>query len=139
MPDHPLTLEWLPGTYAVCRLPPDAVIPAWASAAPPSDAPLLSITRTADELSIVIAEQRVPGNADQIESLRVERGFACFRVAGTLDFSLTGIVARLSRPLADAKIAVFVVSTFDTDYAMFNASQRDVAARALAAAGFPFA
>jgi hypothetical protein len=126
MPDHPLTLEWLPGTYAVCRFPPDAVIPAWASSAPPRDAPLLSITRTADELSIVIAEDRVPTPraANAPASLKVERGFAAFRIAGTLDFNLTGIIARIAAPLAEAKIAVFVVSTFDTDYVMVHSGQQ---------------
>jgi len=48
--------------------------------------------------------------------VRCEQGWRCLRVAGTLDFSLVGVLASLLGPLADAGLSVFVVSTFDTDY-----------------------
>ena len=104
----PLTLEAVPGRYAVCWLDPGAEFPAWAAG------PFLSITRTTDELSVVCPEDAVPPGP------RAERGWRCLRVAGTLDFTLVGVLAALVGPLADAGVSVFVVSTFDTDYLLFK-------------------
>jgi len=70
----------------------------------------MSLTRTAGELSLVYCEEAVP------DGVRCEQGWRCLRVAGTLDFSLVGVLASLLGPLADAGLSVFVVSTFDTDY-----------------------
>jgi hypothetical protein len=100
-----LTLIVLPETFAVSRLGSDAPIPAWATAGD-----FFSITRTADELSIVCHQDSVP------EGVKCERGWRCVRVAGTISFSVVGIFAALTVPLAEAEISVFVVSTFDTDY-----------------------
>jgi GrpB-like predicted nucleotidyltransferase (UPF0157 family) len=105
-----LTVIVVDGTYAVCRLEPDAPIPAWATA---DD--LVSITRTGDELSIVCRQDAVP------EGIPRERGWRCLRVAGTLPFSAVGVLASLTAPLAEAGISVFVVSTFDTDYLLVKA------------------
>ncbi|MFZ2054836.1 MAG: ACT domain-containing protein [Candidatus Aminicenantales bacterium] len=95
----------MPDTFAICRLPPDAGVPKWASGRG-----LLSITRTSDELSIVCAEAGVP------EEVRSERGWRCLEVAGPLDLALTGVLASLANPLAEAQINIFAISTFDTDY-----------------------
>lgn len=105
MPTHALTLTELPGVHAICRLAPDAPIPEWIGMSP-----LVSITRTADELSIVCADDNVP---DGIPS---ERGWRALKLDGPLFFSLVGIVAALVGPLAAANVSVFVISTFDTDY-----------------------
>jgi hypothetical protein len=102
-----VTLIPLPGNFGVCRLPPDDPLPAWATGGL-----FLSVTRTADELSIVCREESIP------EYVRCERGWRCLRVSGTLDFSLIGVLASLVGPLADASLSVFVVSTFDTDYVL---------------------
>ena len=101
----PLTLVRMTGTFAVCKLPPDAPLPDWAASGS-----LFSITRTTDELSVVCHQDAVP------EGVRCERGWRCLRVAGTLDFSLVGVLASLVGPLAGAALSVFVLSTFDTDY-----------------------
>jgi hypothetical protein len=98
------TLISLDGLFAVCRLAGDAPLPTWATGS------FTSITRTADELSIVCRSEDVP------EGIRCERGWRCFRVAGALDFAMVGVLASLLAPLAGAGIPVFVVSTFDTDY-----------------------
>jgi GNAT superfamily N-acetyltransferase len=103
--DHKLTLVPLEGAYAVCRLDAHAPLPAWVAGSP-----FLSITRTADELSLVCREEAVP------DGVRCERCWRCLRVAGTLEFSLVGVLASLLEPLAEAGVSVFVVSTFDTDY-----------------------
>lgn len=111
--DSTLTLEWLPGRYAVCRLEPHEPIPAWVASEGPHV--LLSITRTDRELSIVIDQDRVP------PGVKAQRNFAAMRIVGTLDFSLTGVIARLTTPLAAAGVPVFVVSTFETDVVMVRA------------------
>src|SRR5437588_2385958 len=100
-----LTLVLLDDTFSVCRLAADAPVPGWVGAGP-----FVSITRTADELSVVCRQEAVP------EGVRCERDWRCLRVAGILDFSLVGVLASLLGPLADAGTSIFVVSTFDTDY-----------------------
>jgi hypothetical protein len=103
-------LNVLPQRFAVCRLSGDAAIPPWAT-----EGAFLSITRTADELSLVCCQELVPAG------ILCEREWRCLRVAGTMAFSTVGVVADLSRPLADAGIGIFIVSTFDTDYLLAKA------------------
>ena len=121
---HRLTLIPLDGLFAVAKLPPDAAILAWASIGP-----FVSITRTADELSIVCAESQVP------PGVQAERGWRCVRVAAKMDFSMVGVLASLVRPLADAEISVFVVSTFDTDYMLVKEASWERAKWVLRQAG----
>ena len=116
-----LRLSPLPGDYAVCRLSGSDPIPGWAY-----DGDISSVTRTADELSIVCRQAGVPAGVS------CEAGWRCLRVVGTLDFSLTGVLASLASPLAEAGISIFVISTFDTDYLLVKeenlARARDVLA-----------
>ena len=118
-----MTLVPLEGTFAVCRLAADAPLPAWAAVGPAG--PFVSITRTADELSIVCRQGAVP------EGIRCERGWRCLRIAGTLDFALAGVLASLLDPLAEARVAVFVVATFDTDYLLVKEDRLDLAVEVL--------
>jgi hypothetical protein len=99
-----LTLRTLPGTFAVCRLPPEAPAPGWAAGS------LVSLTRTPEELSIICEEEYVP------EGVKRQGGFRCLAVSGPLDFALTGVIAALAGPLADAGISLFPLGTYDTDY-----------------------
>jgi hypothetical protein len=115
----------LPDRLAICRLAPDATVPSWAW-----EGAFVSVTRTADELSIVCAEPCLP---DHLEA--VERGWRALRVAGTLDFALVGILARLAAPLAEAGVSIFALSTFDTDYLLVRAADLDTAVAALRSAG----
>ncbi|MCA9291575.1 MAG: ACT domain-containing protein [Phycisphaerales bacterium] len=105
----PLALEWLSDgrEYAIARLDPDATIPAWASDARPG---IVAITRTPDELAIILPAARLP-EPRPIASL----GWVGLRVVGTLDFGLVGILASLTGALAGASVSVCAVSTFDTD------------------------
>jgi hypothetical protein len=114
----------LSGSYAVCRLPADAPIPAWAFAGDFS-----SVTRTGEELSIVCLESAVPAE------VRCVRGWRCLRVAGTLDFALVGILSSLTVPLAEANVSVVAVSTFDTDYILVREEDRERALAALRRSG----
>jgi len=85
----------------------------------------LSITRTADELSIVSPVDAVSAGAP------AETSWRCLQVVGPLSFELTGILADLSAPLARSGIPIFVISTYDTDYLLVNASDLDRACAAL--------
>ncbi|HEX2103087.1 MAG TPA: ACT domain-containing protein [Solirubrobacteraceae bacterium] len=120
-----LDLRVLPGALAVARLHPDEPPPAWAA---PAGA-LHALVRTAGELSIVCADQAVP------PGVRAERGFRAIAVAGPLDFGLTGVLAALAVPLAEAGVPIFAVSTYDTDHLLVRAARLDAAIAALRAAG----
>ncbi len=118
-----LTLSIAPQTLAIFRLAPDAQLPMWATRGA-----LWSITRTADELSVVAAPE--PSFAGPVED-----GWRAFKVRGPLAFTLTGVIAALTVPLAAAAIGVFVLSTFDTDYILVKADDLARATEALIAAG----
>jgi uncharacterized protein len=121
---HWLSLSVMPGRLAICRLPPGSVMPE-----PPAGPGLWSVTRTADELSLVLPEEaRRP-------EWQAETGWRALRVDGTLDLALTGILAALATPLAEAGVSLFAVSTFDTDYLLVRERDLDKAAVALTAAG----
>jgi hypothetical protein len=100
-------------------------IPAWALLGS-----FFSVTRTAEELSIVCPEQRVPA------STQAERGWRGLKVAGPLDFALTGILAGLASALSEAGISLFAVSTFDTDYVLVRTADLERAIAALEAGGY---
>jgi hypothetical protein len=122
-----LTLQVLAGELAVVRLPPDAHVPPWAFT--PVRGTLWSMTRTDEELSLVRAAEAVPSDA------RAERGWRALRVAGTIDFALTGVLASVLAPLGEAAISIFAVSTFDTDYVLVRERALSAAIDALRAAG----
>lgn len=119
-----LHLTLLADVLAVCRLTADVPVPAWAWTGEPA-----SVTRTRDELSVVCRADAVP------DGVRCEPGWRCLKVVGPLDFALTGIMAALTAPLAAAGIALFAVSTYDTDYLMVKADTLDRAVDALRGAG----
>ncbi|NTW03002.1 MAG: ACT domain-containing protein [Oscillochloris sp.] len=117
----------LPETYAICRMPPDMEPPTWGSGAG-----IWSLTRTADELSLVCTERGLP---DDTGVAVVSRGWRALRVAGTLDFSLVGVLSALAAPLAAAGVSIFAVSTYDTDYLLVGVDDLDTAITTLQAAG----
>lgn len=89
------------------------------------------LAKTTDELSLVCFTEEVPDNA-----VKVERGWKAFRIEGPLDFSLIGILARLSALLAENGIGIFAVSTYDTDYILVKADKIHEAREALKNAGY---
>ena len=111
-----LRIAILPARLAVCRMSPDAAIPAWVRGS------FTSVTRTDEELSIVCDDEDVPPD------VRAERGWRLLKVQGPIPFEMTGIAAALVAPLAEAGISVFLMATFDTDYLMMK---DDVFARAI--------
>ncbi len=114
----------LPGRYAVCRLDPDEAIPHLSL-----EHRFWSVTRTRDELSLVLPQESVP------DGCRAEEGWRCLQVLGPLDFDLTGVLASLAAPLARAGISIFTISTFDTDYLLVREAELDSAKRALTKGG----
>ena len=116
-----LTLHLEPWDLAICRLESQAEIPAWGM-----KGPFWTLSRSEEELSLVCSCDLVP------EGMVHEGPWRALRVAGPLDFSLTGIVAGLSAPLAAAGIPVFVISTYDTDYLLVKSSRLGAAREALA-------
>ncbi|MBW8728295.1 MAG: ACT domain-containing protein [Inquilinus limosus] len=121
MTETRLTLSLLPETLAVARLAAGAALPGWVDW---SD-PFVTVSRTRDELSVVCPEARVPTEA------QAERGWRGFKVEGPLDFALTGILARLAAPLAEAGISIFAISTFDTDYLLVRTADLEAATAVL--------
>jgi uncharacterized protein len=98
----------LPLRLAVCRLAPEATLPSWVRGS------FTSVTRTADELSVVCDEDAVPAD------VQVERGWRVMKVEGPIPFEMTGVAAALVGPLAEARISVFLLATFDTDYLLLK-------------------
>ncbi len=119
-----LHLQVLPGTYSICRLAPGDAVPEWAASGE-----FQAAIRTGEELTLICAEESAP------EEIRAERGFRALRVAGSLDFDLTGILASLTAPLAAAGVPIFALSTFDTDYLLVRTANFDSALDVLRSAG----
>lgn len=88
-------------------------------------APIFFIAKTYDEISIVI-----PTNHN-IESDEVESDWRALEVVGPLGFSLTGLLSKISSVLADNKISIFAISTFDTDYILVKNNKIAAAITAL--------
>ena len=118
-----LTLTVLPNRYAVCRLDSTTAVPSWATGE------FVSITRTKDELSIVCLEANVPSG------ITLAGGWRVLKCEGPLDFGLTGIVASLAEPLADAQVAIFPIATHDTDCLLIKEPALDDAIHALTSYG----
>jgi len=94
-----------------------------------AEAEFFSVTRTPDEMSVVCAEDDLPPSIEQ-----VERGWRAFALEGPIPFATTGVIASLTVPLAQSKIPVFVVSTYDTDYLLVKQERYDEARAVLARA-----
>lgn len=92
---------------------------------------LCFIGKTDEELSLVCMTEHVPE-----DTLEREDGWRGFRIQGVLDFSLIGILAPIATILADHKIGIFAVSTFNTDYILVKEENFEAAAAALSEAGY---
>ena len=106
--------------------------PAAAKTGALGSADMVSVTRTADELSIICPEENV---ALLPTEARISAGWRLLTVRGPLEFTLTGIMAALSAALAAAGVTLFALSTFDTDHLLVRSSDLERAVRALRAGG----
>jgi hypothetical protein len=118
-------LRLLSETFSICRLERNAPIPEWALTGRFS-----SITRTAEELSVVCPQNQVP------PGILKQEGWKALQVEGPLDFSLTGILASLTEPLAKEGISVFAISTYDTDYFLVKKELLERAIKILVKRGY---
>lgn len=89
------------------------------------------ISKTDQELSLVCSTDSVPNNV--IES---EDGWRAFRIQGVLDFSLIGILSKISKLLAENKIGIFAISTYNTDYILTKKEDFDEAIKVLMNNGY---
>jgi hypothetical protein len=113
-----------PGEYAVCQLEARDAIPPWAMGEP-----LVSITRTEEELSIVCPVERVP------TGVPCDGGWARLRLHGPFPLDAVGVLRSVLDPLAEARVSVFAISTFATDHVLVKRSHLTRAVEALRAAG----
>lgn len=97
-----LTLRRIPGDYAVTKL---GSWPTWLP-----DEGFVSLTRTAHEISVVCETSAVP------DGVLGEYSWALFEFEGPFPFALTGILDSVTHPLAQARIGILALSTYDTDY-----------------------
>ena len=88
------------------------------------------MVRTATECSIVCEDRLVPSD------VRAERGYVAFAVEGPIPFSETGVMAGLTQPLTAARISVFALATFDTDYLLVAGTAAGAAVHAWQSAGY---
>lgn len=115
-----LTLRRLSETFAIHSLRRESSIPDAVF-----NAPIFFLAKTYDEISIVIPQHI------EIDSEEVELDWQAFEVVGPLDFSLTGILSEISTVLANQKISIFALSTFDTDYVLVKSEKFSAAKSAL--------
>ena len=119
-----LELTLLAERFAISRLAADAPVPDWAT-----QSPFFSVTRTGDELSIVSELSHVP------VGVQSQPGWRVLKVHGPFVLSEIGVLSALTAPLAEARISLFAVSTFDTDYLLVAAETLSAAITALGRAG----
>ncbi|MGW5719330.1 ACT domain-containing protein [Amycolatopsis sp. NPDC003865] len=122
-----LAIDVRPGDYAVVRLPADAPVPAELLA--PGEPAFVSVTRTPEELSVICPAGRQPAGGT------AEDGWRLLSVRGPLEFTLTGIIAALASELAAAGVALFSMSTFDTDHILVRGADLGHAVKALRESG----
>lgn len=124
MTHRSLKFSIVPGKFAICRLPANAPVPEWAWTNPFS-----SVTRTADEVSIVCNWESVPAES------RSRNPFMCTKLEGPFPLSEAGILASFIRPLSDSGVPIFAIATFDTDYVLIPEEYLGMACDALQLAG----
>ncbi len=123
-----LTLDLVPGSFAICRWPSGESLPRWVM-----EGTFFSVTRTPAELSAVCDVAAVP------PGVKADGPWSVLAVRGPLDLNMTGVLACLTAPLAAAGISIFAISTYDTDYLLVREDDLGRAVRALRAAGYDIA
>lgn len=126
----PVPFSFLPDAYAICRLAPDADLPR----VPAGN--LFSMTRTPEELSLIVSEADGLDQASAGKDFKIDGGYCCLKVEGPLQFDMVGILAGFTTLFAAAGIPVFAVSTFDTDYILMKESHKKDAVAILLSSGY---
>lgn len=118
-----MTLKVINESFSVCKLKDYSQIDL--------NHPFVFTGATDEEKSLVCPTDVVPSNTTECCD-----GWRAFRIEGVLDFSLVGILARISSILAEAGIGIFAVSTFNTDYILTQANRLEEALRLLSDSGY---
>ena len=120
-----LRFRWLAKSlYAIVRLAPEADVPEWAT-----KGEFTSISRTADELSIVCPLENLP------RDIVSQHRWICLKLEGPFPFSQTGVLLSLIEPLSSHGIPIFAISTYDTDYVLIQEEFAGLALNTLQEAG----
>jgi len=115
-----LTLRLINENLAIHSLTTNSTIPAEVFSAS-----IFFIAKTFDEISIVLPQSII------IDSDEAELNWQALEVVGPLDFTMTGILSNISTVLANEKISIFAISTFDTDYILVKEEFMEAAIKAL--------
>ncbi|MCG9696764.1 ACT domain-containing protein [Shewanella sp. Isolate11] len=115
-----MTLAVHPQLYSIHSFPPEDKLDPRVF-----QQPMFFIGKTQDELSVVVPAELA------LDSIEQEPDWRCLEVVGPLGFSMTGILASVSGTLAEAKISIFALSTFDTDYILVKKDKLELAIRSL--------
>lgn len=121
---HKLRLCAIPEKFAICKLPPEALIPPWAISGQ-----LWSVTRTPTELSLVCSHSSVP------QGVTAEHNWRALQVVGPLPLEMVGVLSSLAAPFADSGVSIFVISTFETDFLLVREQSFETACQILVQAG----
>ena len=119
-----LDLQVAPAEYAIYQFAPDEPVPPWARAGR-----FWAVVSTPTQVS-VISEAAVHRNAE-----RVERGWRLIAFVGSFAFTVTGVLASVLGPLAEAGVSILAISTFDTDYVLVKEESLPRAVEVLRACG----
>ena len=122
-----MRLRVLAGRYAVCRLAASDPLPSWFSLSGGAFAAV--VRRGEEELSLVCASDAPPADAV------AERDWVALEIDGPMEFTLTGVLASVAAPLADADVPIFALATYDTDVVLVPGARSGDAVGALRAAG----
>lgn len=116
-----MKLEIFPQEFSVCKILPGTPLPHG----------IVFFARTDSENSLVCEKKHLPSKTESCEN-----SWRMFRVAGALEFSLIGILSRITSILAEASISVFCVSTYDTDYILIKSAAIENALKTLSENGY---
>jgi uncharacterized protein len=113
-------LRALAQPVSVLRRDPGDTVPAWVW----KSGGLVSVTRTADELSIICSSETIESESGAVGP------YVAYAVDQVLDFELTGVLSTLLEPLTESRISILALSTHDTDWILVPAPRADEAAAA---------
>lgn len=118
-----MQLQPIPCNFSVCKVRDYSQVDL--------DTPFCFTGRTDEECSLVCPAEQVPSN-----TIERDDGWRGFRICGVLDFSLIGILSKIAGILADAKIGIFAISTYNTDYVLMKQENFQRALELLASEGY---
>jgi len=118
-------LKILSGLYSVHSFAPDAEVPVL-----DHQQSLFSVTRTDEELSVICDSALI------LDSISREEDFKCMKIEAVLEFSLVGVLSSITSLLAEAKVSVFALSTFNTDYILFKSADLNTVTTCLQEGGY---